>query len=238
MRFTHLKTSRNLILAFAISVLPGIAFGQGSSNGPRIKCATEIFDFGFMPQNVIVSHTFWLRNTGTEMVKISQIKPNCGCTQIPPIDSTIAAGDSLPVEVLFGSRSMFGKVEKFTRIMSNAEGRVPALTFRAHVLKTDEKSESFAVSPTALTMGGATESKVAVKNTSKTPLKISVVDLPSSLIRLDTKEMSLEPDESKEISLTLVAQTTLQDYTKSITLEADNPERTRITIPLSNVKKE
>lgn len=238
MKSAHLKTSHNLILAIAISALPGIAFGQGSSTGPRIKCATEIFEFGYMPQNATVSHTFWLRNTGTERVKISQIKPNCGCTRIPPTDSTIAAGDSLPIEVLFGSRTMTGKVEKFTRIMSNAEGRVPALTFRAHVLKTDEKPESFAVSPAEVTMGGTTESKVAVKNTSKTPLKISVVDLPSSLIRLDTKEMSLEPDESKEISLALLAQSTPQDYTKSITLEADNPERTRITVPLSNVKKE
>jgi hypothetical protein len=225
-------------LIFSGILLSGIAIGQDVADGPRIKCATEIFDYGYVPQNVIVSHTFWLRNTGTEQVKISQIKPNCGCTQIPPTDSTIAVGDSLPVEVLFGSRVMSGKVEKFTRIISNAEGRVPALTFRARVLKKGENPGAFSVTPLVLEMGQATEAKIALKNTGNVPLKVAVVDLPHSLILLDTKEMSLEPDESKEIGFSLIAQTTQKDYTKSITLEANDPARTRITVAITNVQKE
>jgi hypothetical protein len=33
------------------------------------------FDFGFAPQNVYISHVFWLHSTGTDTLKVLQVNP-------------------------------------------------------------------------------------------------------------------------------------------------------------------
>ena len=238
MRHRLLLCQTALLTIFIGLTSVGSAAGQTPLTGPRIKTAPETFEFGYVPQDATVSHTFWLRNPGTETVNIQQIKPNCGCTRVPPTDSSIAVGDSLPVEIVFGSGKISGKVEKFTRIMSNAAGRVPALTFRALVYKPEAKPGTFAVTPEVLNTGKSITGKITLKNTSQAPLRIMVVDLPPSVIQLDTNEMSLEPEESKELSISLIAQTSEGDFTKSVTFEANDPAKTRITLPITNVLKE
>lgn len=208
-----------------------------SSGGPRLKADAEVFDFGYVPQNAIVAHTYWLRNTGTDRVEITKLQPNCGCTTAPLTDSLVEVGDSVPVEILFGSRNMTGKVEKFTRIISNATGRVPALTFKSHVLKPDEPTPVFSVSPAIVDLAVKTEARVAAKNVSNEPVSLRVVNAPGPHIRLDVKEISLQPEESKEIGLTLSASAP-DSLSQSITLEASDPAKTRITVPITRVKRE
>ena len=42
---------------------------------PLLTIPETEFDFGFVPQNVRVSHVFWLYSTGTDTVKILQVNP-------------------------------------------------------------------------------------------------------------------------------------------------------------------
>lgn len=229
-----------LFIAFALlpCIFGGNSVAQDSPTGPRIKTDPEIFDFGLVQPDVVVSHTFWLRNSGTEEVRITRLQPNCGCTQAPLTDSTIAVGDSVPVEILFGSRNMTGKVEKFTRIFSNASGRVPALTIRTRVVKVEEMSGVFSVTPSSAVLDESNSAKVTLTNTGKSTITLKVVDSPTRYIRIDNIEIALAPEESRE--LTLLAHVPLPEgpFTKSITLEADDPSRTRITVPVTSVQRE
>ncbi len=211
---------------------------QTNANGPRIKCSTENFNYGYVPQGATVSHTYWLHNTGSETVTIKQLKPNCGCTQVPPTDSSISPGDSLPVEVLFGSRNMSGKVEKFTRIVSNAQGRVPALAFVAHVAKPDEISGPVVASPAIVELDGSGVGRTKITNKSDLPMTVRVVDVPPVIIHLNTNEITLAPDESKELSIEASLSKTATEFTKSITVEANDANSTRLTIPITVVKRE
>lgn len=221
----------------AVAALACTAIAQ-EQTGPRLKCSTEIFDFGFVPQSATVSHTYWVRNSGTETVEIKQIKPNCGCTRVPPTDSTIAPGDSLPVEILFGTKNITGKVEKFTKIVSNAEGRVPALTFRSVVFKEGENPAVISATPSIVNVGSATTGRTTVKNANRSQLTLTVVGSAPDFIRLPISELTLAPEESKELSFEIIPEKSKAEFTKSITLQANDESRTRITIPVTNVKKE
>lgn len=231
-RYTALLT---ICIGFALT---GSSTAQSTLTGPRIKTALEIFEFGYVPQDATVSHIYWLQNPGTETVTIKQIKPNCGCTTVSPTDSSIAVGDSLPVEIVFGTGKISGKVEKFTRIISNAAGRVPALQFHALVYKPAARPGTFSITPEVLNTGTAKSGRITIKNTGKTPVRLTVVDLPSLFIHLDTNEMTLEPEESKEMSVSLIDQTAEGEFTKSVTFEANDSAKTRITLPITNVLKE
>jgi len=231
-------TIRALTVAVALIVATAAHTTAQEQTGPRLKCATEIFDFGFVPQDATVSHTYWLRNTGTETVEIKQIKPNCGCTRVPPVDSTIAPGDSLPVEIIFATRNITGKVEKFTRIVSNAEGRSPALTFRSVVFKELENPAPIRSTPAIVNLNGGTTARVTIRNVSRDQLIAKVVDSPPEHIRLEVSELTLAPEESKEISFEIIPQENDHEFNKSITLETNDSAKTRITIPITNIKKE
>jgi hypothetical protein len=231
-------TIRAVLVTIALIVAMATHTTAQEQTGPRLKCATEIFDFGYVPQDATVSHTYWLRNTGTETVEIKQIKPNCGCTRVPPVDSTIAPGDSLPVEIIFASRNITGKVEKFTRIVSNVEGRSPALTFRSLVVKDGENPAPIRSTPAVVNLNGGTTARVTIRNVSRDLLVAKVVDGESEFIRLPISELTLAPEESKELSFEIIPQKNTDEFEKSITLETNDPAKSRITIPITNIKKE
>ncbi len=43
--------------------------------GPRLSIPDSTFNFGFVPQGAVISHTFWLHSTGNETVTIVKIVP-------------------------------------------------------------------------------------------------------------------------------------------------------------------
>jgi len=42
---------------------------------PKIKIQDPYFNFGHVPQNSTVSHDYWIRNIGTDTLKITKVKP-------------------------------------------------------------------------------------------------------------------------------------------------------------------
>jgi hypothetical protein len=42
---------------------------------PRLEIPEPEFDFGFVPQNVKISHVFWLHSAGTDTLKIIKVNP-------------------------------------------------------------------------------------------------------------------------------------------------------------------
>jgi hypothetical protein len=42
---------------------------------PKMFLPEEKFDFGFVPQDSKVSHTFWIKSVGEDTLKILNVKP-------------------------------------------------------------------------------------------------------------------------------------------------------------------
>lgn len=42
---------------------------------PRLEIPISEFDFGYVPQNSKISHTFWLHSTGDDTLKILKVVP-------------------------------------------------------------------------------------------------------------------------------------------------------------------
>ena len=239
----HFTATTYMITPLALLVLAAVACSgpadsqpPKATDGPRLKADVEVFDFGFVPQDAIVSHTFWLKNSGTAPAHIDKLVPNCGCTQVPPTDSIVKVGDSLPVEILFGTRGMLGPVEKFVRIMSNAVGRVPALTIRATAVKAGELPPGATITPAHVRIGkgsSAHEATVSIENTGKGKLAFHTVEAPEPWIRVNPKEFALSPGEKTAVQVK-VQRGTGDKFTKSITWEASGDSLARFTLPISD----
>ena len=42
---------------------------------PAMTIPESVFDFGYVPQHSKISHVFWLHSTGTDSLKILNVKP-------------------------------------------------------------------------------------------------------------------------------------------------------------------
>ncbi len=54
----------------AAALVAGSAWGA-----PRLTMPESDFDFGYVPQNSTISHSFWLFSTGDDTLKILKVVP-------------------------------------------------------------------------------------------------------------------------------------------------------------------
>lgn len=227
-----------LALLFLVSISQ---FAWAQSKGPRIKTELEIFDFGITPQYSEVSHVFWLRNTGDELLIIKDIITNCGCAEAPIEKKQVDPGDSTRVELIFGTANYERWVKKFAQILSNAEGRVPALTIRAYVIADSEDTGPIVAAPRAINLDqeqpGATESgewisSIRLRNNGDSPIDLTTIDRPDRDVMIDGFDRTLGPGEEHEITLRFSADLPDQMFSRSVTFGVSDSTQARLTVPI------
>ncbi len=62
---------KNWILTIAL--IMGI--NSGSFAAPKILVPEKSWDFGHVPQNSVLTHDYWIKNIGTDTLKIIRVKP-------------------------------------------------------------------------------------------------------------------------------------------------------------------
>lgn len=87
--------------------------------GPVIEITPPVFDFGTLPQESLRKVTTWIRNDGTEPLRIHGITSDCGCTVAQLSDSTLAPGDSTKLRITFSTRHFSGAITKHIRLLTN-----------------------------------------------------------------------------------------------------------------------
>jgi hypothetical protein len=87
--------------------------------GPKILIPETTWYFGKIPESSVVSHAYWIKNVGTDTLKITEVKTSCGCTKAPLNKKELVSGDSTQVELIFTAGSFTGKVGKNASITSN-----------------------------------------------------------------------------------------------------------------------
>lgn len=107
-------------------------------NGPVITFEETEKDFGEITQGTKVEHTFKFKNTGTEVLKISNVAATCGCTVPKWPKDPIAPGKSGEIKVSFNSTGKMGKQRSVVRIYSNASTPIEKVALISNVTKAGE----------------------------------------------------------------------------------------------------
>jgi rhodanese-related sulfurtransferase len=84
-----------LIGCLVLAVWGGVAVAS-----PQITVDQPEYDFGSIGLGYMVKHTFVLQNTGDEVLNIVYVRASCGCTTTDLPASSLAPGESVPLEVL------------------------------------------------------------------------------------------------------------------------------------------
>lgn len=98
-------------------------------NAAVVSFKEKAYDFGTMKQGDKKEHTFMLTNAGKSELYIRRVRASCGCTAVTPAKKVVAAGESVPIKVVFDSRGKRGRQSKAITVITN-DPKTPTSTLR------------------------------------------------------------------------------------------------------------
>ncbi|MEM6269104.1 MAG: DUF1573 domain-containing protein [Bacteroidota bacterium] len=122
------KTQNQSETAPAVQVINDIPDAEPPTSPvlTQAKFAELEFDFGEMSVTEDFTHTFKLRNTGSEELVIEQVKPSCSCTTPDWTKEAIAPGEEGFITAKFSPKPEYrGSFVKTVTVTANTD---PALT--------------------------------------------------------------------------------------------------------------
>ncbi len=117
-----------------LKIVPRTTAKSDPKTAPRVQVENPIIDFGVMGPNKRKTGKYNFKNVGQGTLKITRVKPVCGCT-VPELDKKeYAPGESGTINVTYRSSTKKGAVSKHLYIESNdPENPRFQLTVKANV---------------------------------------------------------------------------------------------------------
>ncbi|NIP43179.1 MAG: DUF1573 domain-containing protein [candidate division Zixibacteria bacterium] len=180
-------------------------FAQGQT--ADIFLPDSIFDFGFFATDARVVHTYPIVNQGSDTLRITKVKPGCGCTIAPLDKHNIAPGDTAYLDLYFDSKRLTGLVKKGVTILSNdpdeplREVSIISITGKQHPYVQPK--------PAVINFGRMSMDKldseftVSLTNVTDAPVELEIVDYSRDFIEVELDKDSLTVGEAGTCIVTL-----------------------------------
>ncbi len=186
------------------------------------------YDFGDVKENAVLEHTFRILNQGGREVRITRVKPDCGCTT-PSYDPVIPPGGEASVTLRLDTRGFDGKISKHTRVsFAGSDLRGETLTLEGYVVVPIRLSKGHAVFKGRA--GDAITKTIEIKARGDKPLKLetSAFDLEDKM-RLTIEEV--ESGRTFHLHLTNIPGPP-DTFHGTLTLKTNYPEKPEIRIKI------
>jgi Protein of unknown function (DUF1573) len=189
---------------------------------PVISSPAKTWEGGEYRIGTKVQHTFTIQNTGDQPLKISEVKPGCGCTTANLAKSKLLPGESTEIAATLDLAMRRGKQDKTIDVLSN-DPKQPRFQLLMRVLSKDD----FELDPPHLDLGQVVTGveltrKATLRVLSEQPYKITEL-VPVKNIVKATWESS--PD-SKTHTITVVIppQTAAGTFFDNVQIRTDNKD--------------
>lgn len=225
-------------LSFARIISIGLLTASLANAQARLEIDETTFNFGYIPQVCKVAHTYVMRASGTDSLKILNVKPGCGCTKAPIKKEIVAPGDSTAVELIFTSiESYRGSLQKSATVTCNDDARGTfLLRFKATINTHPDSAKPAQLTPWNVDIPSASRAKefdVLVKNVSKEPLQLSLVSYPFEFINVTLPSGTINPGSSGTIKVKVAPGCKENEFEKSFTFTTGTaPDSPRYTVPV------
>jgi hypothetical protein len=228
-----MKKSELPIIGIVICLL--MLCGAVQSEPMLVLDETE-FDFGYVPQNSKVSHVYWLKSGGDELLKIIKVKPRCGCTKAPLDKTEVVPGDSARLELIFNTGKNKTRVSKTARIETNQGSQHRDVRFNAHVYPDEFSTTPIVIQPGKLDIklndkNVGKQINFDIANVSEIELEIKLIDWPRDHFEIKLPG-TIKPGKTATGTLKINPDAASKPFVKSFTLELNDEEKSRFTVPV------
>jgi hypothetical protein len=222
-----------VLILSAFIVLLTLPLATASAQ-PKIKALPgPTFDMGDVYQGIKAEKVIAITNAGTDTLRITEVKAQCGCTATRLGRAEIGPADSSQLSIMFDTHNQMGRVTKQVYISSN-DSTTPKLTvqFTANVIQVLQYIPTyFSFDDTKL---DSTYTKsITVLNPSRgTPVTVLSVETTFEDIKVDLKKKELKPGEQTQLEV-VFHPTKPGAYQGVITLTTDNASQQKSEIKVN-----
>lgn len=184
---------------------------------PAIKFENPIYNFGEVDQGREVSYTFTYRNTGTDMLEITSVRPTCPCTAPGVYTKEVAPGKTGSILVVFNTKGYKGYVSKSIKVETNIPDSEPIF-----LIMEGKINVILEVNPEKVWLGQTRKDgppltgTVTLKNHVDTPLEI--LKIQSSGERCTTKINTIEEGDEYTIDITVSPPFEMEQVTETLAI--------------------
>jgi len=225
---------RAVVPIFVFLFFSSSGYSQGKMAQPRIEIPENVWDFGCIPEDEIVTHTFIIRNAGNDSLFINKLRCSCCCSHAPLSKPRLGPREEAEIEISFNSRRFEGEVQKTIYVSSNDTiAGFPSLFINA---KVGIQNESVKLFPDKVWFKKGEENKtIWAKNISDSFIQLSVVEAPQPPVDFKIDDMNLNPFDSTKIGIHIKESRSLRPLKTSLTLDFSGAKTVRYTIPIRTV---
>ncbi len=222
---------KSLIIILFITGMTQIANSQ-----PVLEIPNADLNLGIFPQNSTIVHDFWFKSTGSETLKISEIRTGCACAVLPLERKSIAPGDSMKVTMTWNVEVQMGRALIIPRIYTNAGDVVYKIEMRGLVIDEPESSPIISVLPYRLEFA-----KIYDRDIDSIDFQISNKFEHDLMLRKTSpssdKYKIILPEVINGLSAAIGTIILNKEYADTefisyLTFEATDPSNTKITVPI------
>ncbi len=224
-------------LLLILFVLGNIAV-WGQKVSPKIFVKDNLYDFKDVPQNKVLKHDFIIKNEGTSLLEIKEVKPSCECTVVEPVKKKLEPGDSTVLTVKFDTKGKIGYQREHAYILSNdPEAPVYRVSIVANVQLTEEAKEklpSIKVEQTSFDLGEIKKGKkfsykIELKNLGKETLVIKKVKSGCDFLKLKLSNKKIKFNKPEYLNISFDPKNLSGNQNCTVIIKSNDP-RTRVLI--------
>lgn len=199
-----------------------------STNLPKLRFATPIYDFGRVRSGEVLKYSYVFTNTGPETIEITHVQPSCGCTAPGEWTRKVEPGQTGSIPIQFNSANFNGQVFKTVTVMSTDKGQpTSVLQLKGTVWKPVDVSPQFAVLNIPPDVPSATAS-VRIVNNMEEPLVLSA---PESNNRVFTAELRTNvPGKEFQVVVTGTRPATTGNIQGLVTMKSSSTNMPIVTV--------
>lgn len=219
---------KNLSLALIslFLILQFTAFSQ-----PKIQIeGNDTYDWGKIdPKGKPLTAKVKIYNKGTETLKITKVKPGCGCTTAPLDKNDIEPNDFATLSISLNV-SNDGPVHKSIKITSNDPASPDKnLSLKANIVRPIGLSRKY-VNFNNLVIGKESSAQVVIKNNTSKDVKIKDIIVEPKDLKVNIKKNTKIPA-NKDLTLEVkITPKNSSNISGKITLKTDNKDMESIDI--------
>ena len=209
--------------------------------GPFMFIPDTIFDYGYVPQNVTVSHKYRLCSVGDDTLKIFDVLAGRPFTDLPLEKTELPPGEYVDLEVIYETGPLYYSIYSTHMIYTNEYDprRAPKVEWIRVKAKTYLSADSNIMHPINIIprqvdltdLQGDDEAAFKILNTTDDEIKIKIIDCPQEYLKI-RMPFIIPPRTEQKGYISLTALGRESQFRKSITIRLNDCDTARFTIPV------
>lgn len=209
--------------------------------GPFMYIPDTIFDYGYVPQNVTVSHKYRLCSIGDDTLEILDVFAGRPFTDLPLEKTELPPGEYIDLEVIYETGPLYYSIYSSHLIYTNEYDprRFPKVEWLRVMAKTYLSADSNIMHPINIMprlvdltdLQGDDEAAFKILNTTDDEIKIKIIECPQEYLKI-RMPFIIPPRTEQKGYVSLTALGRESQFRKSITIRLNDCDTARFTIPV------